>query len=371
MSEIKNIIIDKIKQSAGRIPFSEFMSEALYHPTLGYYNRPEMTIGERGDFYTSPMVHSIFGHCVARQINSLWKEIGSPDSFVILEMGAGTGALAKDVLTEWDRLHTNASPPLKYIIVEQSPVLRQKQRETTSESAQERINWYSTLREIPEYGSLTGVILSNELFDALPVHRLTFKHGRLQESYVAIKTEDDSSLRLDEIIGELSDPNLASLVPEKVVVELQEGDRIEVSPLWGNVLDDMADALQAGFVLTIDYGDSAPDVYWKHVNGDGIRCFYKQALVTDPYDRIGNQDITADVDFTYLQRIGEQKGLETFWFSNQTEFLERFGFLKKVEELQRMSFKDLRADFELQKMLALYLPQGLGDACKVLIQRKK
>lgn len=383
MSNLKRILAEKIAVSGGKITFSDYMQEVLYHPTWGYYNRPEMTIGERGDFYTSPMIHPIFGQCVARQVYELWTQMGSPGSFVIVEMGTGTGALARDLLTEWDRLQqlpeagTSAFGELhaagvRYIIIEQSPILHEKQKETTAKIARERIEWHSTLQEAPGYGSWAGVIISNELLDALPVHRLIFEEGRLQERYVTLSGMDETDEpRLAEITGPLSDHSLPTLLPKEMVSQLKEGDRIEVSPHWGDVITTMADGLAEGSVITIDYGNVAPDVYWKHVRTGGIRCYYRQMLVTDPYERIGQQDITADVDFSYLQRTGETVGLKTVWFSNQTEFLEKFGFLDQVQQLQRQAFKDLRADFELQKMLTLYLPQnGLGDACKVLIQSK-
>lgn len=335
---------------------------------------------------------------------------GGPNPFLIVEMGAGTGALAKDVLTEWDRLQQASKSPInsnmdeqhqattdtkeremahqpddntdktvdktvdtRYIIVEQSPILREKQKETTMEIARERMEWHSTLQEIPDYGLLVGVIVSNELFDALPVHRLVFEEGRLQERYVILAdSQAEGEPPFTEVTGPLSDDGLASVLPEEMMNVMEEGDRFEVSPHWGRVMKQMTGALKQGSIMTIDYGDTAPDVYWNHAHTGGIRCYFKQALVTDPYERIGQQDITADVDFSYLQRVGESAGFETIWFTNQSEFLENLGFLDKVQQLQRMAFKDLRADFEMQRMLTLYLPQnGLGDACKVLIQRKE
>lgn len=361
-------LICRTVQANGKITFAEYMAEALYHPELGYYNRPEMTIGERGDFYTAPMVHPVFGQCIARLIHQLWQQLGSPATFTVLEMGAGTGALARQILTEWEQL--NPGPVnLQYVIVEQSPVLRQKQREETKEAAAGRIAWFSFLQEVAGFGSLTGVVISNELFDALPVHHLEMDNGQLQERFVTL-LDQDGVPQLAETTGPLSDDKLPFLLGDQVLSALEDGDQVTVCPAASQVIGDMADALQQGFVITIDYGDRSPDVYWKSVRTGGIRCYYKQSLVKDPYQRIGEQDITADVDFSLLQREGKKKGLRTVSFSTQSEFLEKWGFLDKVAEFQRLAFKDLRADFELQKMLTLYLPQGLGDACKVLIQEK-
>lgn len=377
MDELQKAVIEKIRLAGGRITFAEYMAEALYHPTLGYYNRPRMTIGDHGDFFTAPAVHPIFGQCVAGQVRQLWSELGSPSRFSIVEVGAGTGALARDLLTEWDRLQKadnrdiGPSPAdLRYHIVEQSAVLRQKQRETAAEAAAGRITWHTALREIPGYGSLTGVILSNELFDALPVHRLIVEGGQLRERYVTLRNTAEGDVRLEEETGPLSDIKLGFIPSEDALAGLEEGDRLEVCPLAGEVMAAMADALERGYVVTIDYGDISPNVYLKSARTGGIRCYYRQTLVADPFRRIGEQDITADVDFSYLQRTGEGKGLKTIRLVTQSEFLESFGFLDRVAELQRLAFKDLRYDFELQRMLTLYLPQGLGTACKVLVQAK-
>ncbi|BCJ86432.1 class I SAM-dependent methyltransferase [Effusibacillus dendaii] len=377
MNQLELAIKKRIHQAGGRLPFAEFMTEALYHPEWGYYNRAGMTIGEQGDFYTAPMVHPIFGECVARQIFRMWEHLGCPASFAIVEMGAGTGALAHDLLREWDRLMESQSgsqklqrvPEVRYLIVEQSGVLQKIQKDVTADVARERIGWYQTLQEVEGYGELIGAVLSNELFDALPVHRLIRDDGMWKELYVSF-VETGETRRFEETIAPLSDEKLAELLPASLSAEWETGDRWTVCPLAGHVLADMAACLRRGFLLTIDYGDRSAAAFEPFDRSREIRCYYKQTLVDDPLVRIGEQDITADVDFGYLEQVGSRLGLFTVDYMTQGEFLEKFGFLKQVEIMQRKAFLDLQADFDLQKMLTLYLPQGLGSACKVLVQAK-
>lgn len=363
MSHLQSFIKEKICQSGGRLSFAEFMNHVLYHPTWGYYNRDTMTIGAGGDFYTAPMIHPIFGQCVARQILELWEHMGKPASFTVVEMGAGNGTLAYDMLKEWEK-----SEPffhgLTYDIVEQSPSLQEKQKQRLAR-VQKRINWYETLSQVPEQGNLQGVIVTNELFDALPLHRLMWEKGQLVERYV---TYDEDCFQ--EVSGPLSDPRLADIAGCEVISQIREGDRLDVCLQAVEVMQEMSHLLARGFVLTFDYGDTQPDVYIKYVHKGGIRCYYRQQLKDDPYQGIGEQDITADVDFTLLHRVGQTVGLQTAGLTSQAHFLAGLGFLDKVKELGEKALLDLNADFELQRMLTLFLPHGLGDAVKVLVQYK-
>jgi SAM-dependent MidA family methyltransferase len=352
-----------IQQAGGRIPFADYMREALYHPLYGYYNQEALLIGEGGDFYTSPMVHPIFGQCVARQIVEIWEQMGSPAEYAIIEMGAGLGMLARDMMEEWRRMGTFVRS-WRYIIVEQSPAL-QKRQKVQLKHADIPVDWYRTLKEIPDYGRLVGVVVTNELFDALPVHRLMMENGVLVERYV---TEDRDAFR--EVSGPLSDPRLERIVGDGVRERLQEGDRLEVCLQAADVLHEMAGLLSAGCILTFDYGDLQPDIYLKHVRRGGIRCYHRQKLHDDPYERIGEQDMTADVDFSLLIRTGEEAGLYTAGLTTQARFLAGLGFVEKAEELERRAFTDWEADREWQRIMALFLPHGLGEAVKVLIQYK-
>lgn len=361
---IVNALCDQLA-AKGRLTFAEFMETALYHPTEGYYNRQEMTIGEGGDFYTSPMVHPIFGTCIARQVHQMWVLLGRPAPFLVLEMGAGIGALAVDFLQTAKRAPDGFWDAVEYVIVEQGAVLRARQKTLAEESGVlEKITWHSTLDEVAGHGERVGVIFSNELFDALPVHRL----GKTEAGYVEyfVMVEEDGSFR--EESGALSDPQLPEWVDAKTRAELVAGERFTVCPAADAVMRAMGSLLARGFVMTIDYGDRAPDVHFLHHQADGVRGFYYQKL-TQPFEHVGEQDLTADVDFTQLVQSGLAAGLQEVGFTTQMNLLGGNGFLRKVQEL-RAKRLDLMADAELHRMLSLFLPQSLGDVFKVLIQAK-
>jgi len=347
-----------------RLTFAEFMEIALYHPTDGYYNRAEMTIGEGGDFYTSPMVHPVFGSCISRQVWEFWKALDRPDDLFVLEMGAGVGTLAIDLLRTAQQSEAFYGA-IRYHIVEQSPVLREKQREhAEANGVADKITWAQTLEEAAASGPQVGVILTNELFDALPVHRL----GKTEDGYEEYYVEGDGAGGYLEAAGPLSDPALLDLVDEQTLDALPAGERFVVCPAAGEVIESMGRLLAKGFVLTIDYGDKAPDIYFQHRQADGVRAYYKQTQ-SDPLQRAGEQDLTADVDFSLLVRRGERSGLLEAGFTDQMHLLGGNGFLQKVEQLRSKRF-DLMADAEMYRMLRLFLPQSLGQVFKVLIQAK-
>lgn len=364
MSAVVRERLTELLSAKGKLTFAEFMDTALYHPTAGYYNRPEMTIGPGGDFYTSPMVHPIFGACVARQVWQMWNLLGKPDPFFVLEMGAGVGTMAVDFLRMAER-DAAFYAAVRYHIVEQGAALRGRQQAAVETSGHgSKVEWFATLEQVP--GGGVGVIFSNELFDALPVHRL----GKTEDSYVEFYIEADGE-GYRETAGELSDPILLTLVDDETLGLLQPGERFEVCPAAGEVIEAMGGLLEQGFVLTIDYGNLAPDVHLRHRKGTGVRAFWKQKLV-EPLERVGEQDLTADLDFSLLIRRGENAGLYEVGFTDQMHFLGGNGFLQKVAELQKRAREkmDLMADEELHKMLALFMPQSLGEVFKVLIQVK-
>lgn len=359
MEFIWDIVRDKIDRSAGRITFAEFMSTVLYHPRLGYYCRPEMTVGERGDFYTSPMVHSAFGRSVARQLYEIWVLMEKPMPFTIVEIGAGMGAMAQQVLNYLGNLDEECI--IDYHIVETSSSLRKRQAEILSPFT---VSWHSHLGQLPL--GITGVVVSNEFFDALPIHRLIVQNGRLHERYVMLASEES----LGYSIGPLSSPALESYVGYDIASGWQDGDLFDICPSAAAMLRQVADTLHKGFVLTIDYGDRQPDVFTKNNKTGGVRCYLRQQLRFDPLEHLGEQDITADVDFSSLEHSGLQGGLQTVGMINQTGFLAGTGYLEELAIVQKRGWTDLEADREWQRMLTLFLPQGLGDACKVLIQSK-
>ena len=190
MSPIKKIIIDKIKKE-GPITFETFMDIALYYPELGYYTSPNLEIGRKGDFYTSPHLHKIFGAMIGKQLEEMWKILERPSVFHAVEIGAGAGYLCKDILDYLKNREIFQS--LNYIIVEINPVMRDRQKNFLSDFS-DNVKWISYLREL---NNIRGCIFSNELLDAFPVHIIEMKKRGVKEIYVAFDGKNIIEQKLD------------------------------------------------------------------------------------------------------------------------------------------------------------------------------
>jgi SAM-dependent MidA family methyltransferase len=331
-SPLQEHLLQRIRQQ-GPISFHDYMDEVLYHPDWGYYNSARNPIGREGDFYTSSDLDSTFGRLLAQKFASLAAEIGVPaEAFTVVELGAGRGILARDILQ-----HTR----FPYSIVERSSAMRVRQRETLDGCD---VQW---IDDLP--AGLIGCVFSNEFFDALPVHRVVLRGAALREIYV---TED-----FTEIEGE---PQVPMDLP------LADGQLADVSlegPRW---IERIAQSLQRGFHLAIDYGYQDREFYARPRGT--LMCYWRHQAVEDPYVRIGEQDITAHVNFSDLMRAGDAAGLKTVSLSSQMEFLIQLGILQEVEVLaQSRKAEDIQ---RLQAIKKLLLPGGMGERFKVLLQRK-
>ena len=331
-------LVDHLKariRREGPISFHDYMEAVLYHPEFGYYNSNRNPIGREGDFYTSSDLDPIFGELLARKFGELAAELGiDTASFCIVELGAGRGLLARDILR-----HT----PFPYFILERSGAMRERQRDVLTDF---KVSWVD---ELPE--KLSGCVFSNEFFDALPVHRVVRRHGVLREVFV---TEE-----FTEVEGVLQSP--------MGDIPVQEGQLADVSlqgPAW---IRKIAASLDRGYHLAIDYGYLAREFYARP--GGTLMCYWKHQALENPYVHIGEQDMTAHVNFSDLIAAGESAGLETLTFSTQMEFLIQTGILKDLEPLA-MS----RAVADIQRVMAikkLLLPGGMGERFKVLLQRRR
>jgi len=298
----------------GAITFREFMAAALYHPRYGYYSTNSGTMSRGGDYVTSPGVHPIFGALVAKQICELWRGMGAPPRFDIVEQGAGSGLLARDVLA-WAGTHEPAfATALRYGIVEISAALRRAQEATLTDAGSAAVTWHDALPP-----TIEGCLLSNELIDAFPVHRVVRRGGELLEVFVA----HDGARFIDEL-RPLSDPALRAYFDDLGLLP-GEGCFAEVNLDAARWMTQAAAALRRGYVLTFDYGYEAADLYAPWRRDGTLLCFYRQSASSDPYQRIGKQDMTSSVDFTTLKRAGEAAGLRTVALTDQAAFLVRLG----------------------------------------------
>ena len=341
--------------------FRDFMELALYHPTHGYYCRPRMDIGKEGDFYTAANVHQIFGDTLAAKMLELWKSMGVSGPPTFIEIGAGAGQTAKDIITAI-RKGGESDNGLRYIIIEKSPSMAAKQRETLSEFSS-HVEW--TTIEALVADPVTAVVLQVEVIDAFPVHRVIKKAGELHEIFV-----DVTDARLVDKLGPPSGPELEDYI-RRYAADLPEECEAEVNLDALAWLGSLAAALERGFVITIDYGMPARELYSGRQPGGTLVCYNKHKLVNNPYEHIGEQDITAHVNFTALIDKGKELGLGVVSMENQANFLINSGILDALTALE----KELESEAQKFKARAavkrLVFPQGMGEVFRVLVQEVK
>jgi SAM-dependent MidA family methyltransferase len=348
----------------GLVTFSEFMRRALYDERDGYYSSAREKFGAGGDFYTASQVHELFGALLADEFAALWRELSAPADFTIIELGAGRGELARDVLTALREKHPECCQSTRYVICEISAHLRREQQARLAEFKPQTV-WVSDLSELG--APVSGACFSNEFFDALPVHLARQRGGRLRELYV--ETAPDGRLRFRE--GELSDGALADYW-QRVGVPLAEGQRAEINLEAVKWIKRIAETLSRGRVVTIDYGETAGRLYTPDRMEGTLRCFSRHTLNDRPLERVGEQDLTSSVNFTALIEYGRAAGLETLSFMRQNDYLISLGLLERAAELARQSAGE--SPRALQHRLALkslFVPQGIAAYFKVLVQEKR
>jgi SAM-dependent MidA family methyltransferase len=362
--------IAEIIQKKGPVTFEKFMEMALYYPGMGYYSSPAATIGRAGDFFTSPHQHPIFGAMIGKQLVEMWEVMGSPPEFSAIEVGAGAGYLSKDIL---DYLCKPSEDPnttdrknsflnsLRYSIVEPFFHFRKKQREILRDHMEpRRITWTSSLRET---GGITGCIFSNELLDAFPVH--------------LIETEDDIETGLKEICVGFDGKKFVEEkieAPDEIMdyikhfhIDLIPDYRTEVNLRIRDWLDEAASALAEGFILTIDYGYTAKEYYSEERPQGTLLCYYKHQYNENFYQHVGDQDMTAHVNFSSVKLWGDERGLKTLGYCPQGTFLAASGIDEVITELYAGSDDYFS---EVSKIKTLILPQGMGESHSFMVQYK-
>lgn len=360
----ENKVLEAIKQS-GAVTFARFMELALYHPLDGYYMREGEKIGAAGDFYTSPDVSGLFGRALADQAADMWEAAGRPPGWTLLEQGAGKGNLAKDILEHLSAAHEELFRAMRYLIVEKSPSMKKiQQNSLRGQSGQGgAVQWLNGLEELAT-GELCGCILSNELLDAFPVHRVVLEDGELKEIWVHYTGD-----RLAEFNGPLSTPELADYV-NTYAGSLEEGQSIEICLELRRWVKEVSRVLSGGFVLSIDYGDTSGALFTLDRPNGTIRAFHGHRLVDDFYEAPGLSDITAHVNFSALLDWGGEEGLMSAGYTTQSRFLLNMGILEHL----RPPDPSLKFDSSYAKSVAsvkqLIMPGGMGEVFKVAAQCK-
>lgn len=360
----ERIIKDEIKKR-GSITFAEYMEMALYHPEAGYYIRDREKIGPEGDFYTSPDVSPVFGKVLAGQAEEMWRISGRPDSWALVEFGAGKGFMARDIINHAEEKHKDFHSAMYYVIIDRSPHMIKRQKEILSgvTGPGRGIIWLEGLEKLkPE--SVVGCFLSNELIDAFPVHRVIKKGGEYREIYV---TCDGGSIVEEE--GVPSGRDLIEYIND-FGIDMEDEQEIEINLAVRGWLEGVSRALCRGFVLTIDYGDTAESLFSPMRHRGTIRSYRRHRLAKSLYDCPGDQDITASVNFTALMRWGEEDGLMTAGYASQSHFLMNLGILNYLKPREQGAGFDHAALKETMAVKKLIMPEGMGSVFKVLAQQK-
>ncbi|MBZ8180183.1 class I SAM-dependent methyltransferase [Oscillatoria salina] len=375
--QLTNIIREKIANSPQkRITFAEYMNLVLYHPQYGYYSGGTVQIGSKGDFFTSSSLSADFGELLAIQFVQMWELLAQPNPFMLVEMGAGQGLLATDILQYLSLHHPDFLTQLEYIIIEQAPSLITQQQQLLQQWLEKgmKISW-KTWAEIPP-ASLIGCCFSNELVDAFPVHQIILQQGQLQEIYVTNSLDTPSSetkANFLEISALLSTPQITEYF-QLIDIDLNpenypDGYRSEVNLAALDWIKTVAQKLQLGYLLTIDYGYPATKYYHPQRAQGTRQCYYQHRRHNNPFLNIGRQDITAFVDFTALERQGELCGLEKIGFTQQGMFLMALGLGNRLSSLPNGKLNLPQILARRDALHQLIDPTGLGGF-GILIQSK-
>ena len=343
----------EIELAGGWLDFQSFMALALYAPGLGYYSAGAHKLGIGGDFTTAPEISPLFGRCVARQCAQALRSLGQGG---ILELGAGTGAMALQILLELERMECL---PEHYYLLEVSADLRARQQtllQSRLPQYSERVRW---LDELPT--DFVGVMVANEVLDALPVQRFCIERGVVQGLGVAgseaglVWRTATASAQLTSAVQEIQ-AQLPNAFPEGYCSEIN----LQL-PAW---MQSLSDALRAGTLLFIDYGWPRSQYYSPERLQGTLSCFFRQRMHDNPLINVGLQDITAWVDFTAVAEAGLNAGLELKGFATQAHFLLGAGL---HEMLADMSEQDDATRWQVsQQVQKLTLPGEMGESFKAM-----
>lgn len=351
-------------RSGGPISFHDWMQAVLYDEREGYYIRKGLKRwGREGDYRTSPERSPLFAATFARYFSTLYEELGAPASWTLWEAGAGSGHFARGVLETFDSSYPHIMSATRYVIDDMSEDAREALAESHSSFAQHVM--YGNLSE--GIGALdSGVVFANELLDAFPVHRVTVTDGRLRELYV--ETDDEGSFVMTT--GQLSTPLLSEYL-RRLGIELFEGQLAEINLKAVDWLKRAATLFKRGYLILVDYGAEAVELYDKALRPEGsLRGFGQHQLIEDVLREPGEHDITTTIDWTTVKRICREAGLEIVSFERQDRFLLRAGLL---EELARMTAgadshaASLNLAATAREMI---LPGGMSESFQVMVAKR-
>ena len=351
-----NALRQKIEQEIhdrGPIPFSRYMELCLYDPELGYYSRHAAQFGKAGDFYTSSDVHAVFGRLLARQFDEMWRVLGSPEHITLRELGPGRGLFAQDVLDWSEKKFPDFYGALRYALEERSPALRQR----IEVSLSRHLESGKAALISSNHGNTPQIVFANEFFDALPVEVIS----------------SQGSLRIDAQRGRLIEVWAPSSLEElefldRYSVHPEPGERIEV-PLQAQTHISAAARLQRGFAVVIDSGYTREEQLAGRHRGT-LKAIRQHSVSANPYEAPGEQDITADVNFTALAAIAAQQGMLAQKLITQSQFLLGISETTQFSDaFEGCRLPQERAKVALQ-LKHLVTPAGMGESFHVLVASK-
>ncbi|MED7820042.1 MULTISPECIES: class I SAM-dependent methyltransferase [unclassified Francisella] len=353
---LKEIILDKVKKKP--ILFREFMQLALYYPDLGYYSGPKDKISSQGDFITATTQSSLFARTFARQFYLVLSKLGNDTS--IIEFGAGNGKFAADCIDELSKLNCL---PDKYIIIELSNDLKLRQQEYVKKNIPKLYDKFIWLNELPEQKT-KAIVFANEVLDAMPVDIFESKEGGIFQQGVALET-DGNTLKLIDIS---ENDNRFNSEVNRIVndgVTFEDGYISEINTWIRPWIKALRDSLLQGIVFLCDYGYHRAEYYSKERNMGTLACYHQHKVNFDPFVNIGEQDITAHVDFTAVAEAATEVGFLLDGYMTQANFLKRSGISEVFTDLSKsLSLKEqLRYNSDIKDLL---LNDKLAEVFKVI-----
>jgi SAM-dependent MidA family methyltransferase len=353
VSTLREKIAQEIRDR-GPISFSRYMELCLYDPELGYYSRNSARFGKAGDFYTSSDVHAVFGRLMARQFEEMWRVLGCPNPVLLHELGPGRGLFARDVLDWSEKKFPDFFHALRYGLIESSPALRQLTEENLDRHL---VSGKAALVPPGEYPGNAHIVFANEFYDALPVEivgsqgslRIDSRGGRVVETWAQSSPEELEFL-------------------DRYSIHPEPGERIEV-PLHSQKYMAAAANLHRGFVIVIDYGYTREEQFAGRHRGT-LKAIRKHSVSANPYEIPGEQDITADVNFSALAAVAQERGMIVHKLITQSQFLMGIGEANQFAD----AFEDCRLPQERAKVALqlkhLVTPAGMGESFHVLVASK-
>ena len=340
-------------EAGGSISFADYMDIALFAPDLGYYSAGADQFGGGGDFVTAPESSPLFARCVAAQVGQVLTTLGGGD---VCEVGAGSGALAGDLLRS---LAGAGCLARRYVIVERSPRLRERQREHLASCAAHMVARVSWQDELP--GDFRGVLLANEVLDAMPAHRFRVRAGSFRECRVGWQDGGFRWVDGDGPAGALAQH--VETILQTLDHGLPEGYVSECAPARQRFIGSIGASLKEGVALLFDYGYGRAEYYHPQRSRGTLRCFHRHRAHDDPLILVGLQDISVHVDFTAIAESAVAAGLGVAGYTTQAEFLLATGLLEACRGVDPGTRRHAELTAQIKQ---LTLPGQMGEAVKVL-----